>query len=181
MRTRLGLAILTSIALIGIAAIATAAPAAKPTPVPNAAPDFSSFNFLLGTWHCKQKIDRPGNRRETDVYTMAYDGWFLRNHFDSPPFDVFRTRHEIGDAWTTYDPTIKKWVGEVNDNFGGYGLTTSPGWSGNSITWMGSNPDGSTSRDTFTKVSDTTTTDKSWLKKPNGSWKVTETSVCTKS
>lgn len=36
--------------------------AAQPTPVPNAAPNFSSMSFLIGTWHCEQSgPGRPGN------------------------------------------------------------------------------------------------------------------------
>src|ERR1700736_5746571 len=110
--------------------------AAQPTPVPNTAPNFSSMNFLLGTWHCEASITaRPGKRTETDTYRMAYDGWQMQDHTVAPPFDKARTRDIVGDDWTTWDPTIKLWINQGVDNFGGYGWSTSPGWTGNTITW----------------------------------------------
>src|SRR5579864_3754316 len=125
-----------SVCAVALALLGTGiAFAAQPTPVPNTAPDFSSMKFLLGTWHCRQKITRPGDRRETDTYTMAYDGWQMQEHMDSPPFDKYRTRHEVGDSWATWDPMSKLWVSQTVDNFGAFGLVTSPGWVGNTITW----------------------------------------------
>lgn len=168
-----------ALALLGVGI----AMAAQPTPVPNAAPDFSSMKWLLGTWHCHQSlIGRPGDRRETDTYSMAYDGWQMQLHADSPPFDKYRTRHEIGDSWTTYDPTTKLWVNQTVDNFGAYGLISSPGWVGNSITWNGTNLDGTVSRTTNVKVSDTKQTFKTWGNtKKGGPIKLTFSGTCTKS
>ena len=55
--------------------------AAQPTPVPNTPPDFSLFNFEIGTWHCHETLaGRPGDRTETDTYTLSYDGWQLQAH-----------------------------------------------------------------------------------------------------
>src|SRR5438105_9204466 len=92
---------------------AGAALAAAPTPVPNRPPNFSSMHYLLGTWHCQQRLmNRPGNRTETDTYTMAYDGWQMQEHSVSPPFDRFRSRDQVGDAWTTWDPTVRLWINQ---------------------------------------------------------------------
>jgi hypothetical protein len=137
--------------------------AAQPTPVPNTPPNFISMRFLLGTWACQQTLaGRPGDRTETDTYTMAYEGWQMQDHFVSPPFDKFRTRDIVGDSWITWDPTLKLWINQNVDNFGGYGLGTSPGWAGNVITWTFTNPDGTVGRTVETKVSDTKETYKSW-------------------
>jgi hypothetical protein len=73
--------------------------AAQPTPVPNTAPDFTSMRFLIGPWSCHQTLSgRPGDRRETDTCTMAYDGWQMQDHSVSPPFDKFRNRDIVGDS-----------------------------------------------------------------------------------
>jgi len=157
--------------------------AAQPTPVPNTTPDFSSMNFLLGTWHCQQTVaGRPNTRLETDTYTMAYDGWQMQDHQVSPPFDKYRTRDDVGDTWTTWDPTIKLWVSQTVDNFGAYGLATSPGWVGSDATWTGTNPDGTTFRQVVTKASDTKYSYKTWGNNKKGEpVVVTGTGVCTKS
>lgn len=154
---------------LGVCAVALAllgtgiALAAQPTPVPNAAPDFSSMNFLLGTWHCNQTVaGRPGNRMETDTYTMAYDGWQMQDHTVSPPFDKYRSRNEVGDSWTTYDPSVKLWINQIVDNFGAYGLSTSSGWVGANQTWSNTNPDGTQGRVVITKMSDMKYTYKNW-------------------
>jgi hypothetical protein len=157
--------------------------AAQPTPVPDKPPDFSSMNFLLGTWHCHQTLaGRPGDRTETDTYSMAYDGWQMRAHFVSPPFDKYRTRDVVGDAWTTYDPRLKSWINQVVDNFGAYGLSASPGWVGNTITWKGTNPDGTEFKLVETKVSDTKETFTSWGNTKKGQPLVNMgTQTCSKS
>jgi hypothetical protein len=143
----------TMAAAVALALCGGVALAAQPTPVPNTPPDFSSFRFELGTWNCQQPL-RSGDRKETDTYTMAYDGWQLRSHFVSPPFDKYRTRDIVGDAFTTYDSTLKIWVNQAVDNFGTYGLATSPGWVNDTITWAETNPDGTQVKTIETKVSD---------------------------
>ena len=157
--------------------------AAQPTPVPNAAPDFSSLKFQLGTWHCAQSITgRPGTRTETDTYTMAYDGWQMQDHFVSPPFDKYRTRDVVGDNWTTWDPTIKLWISQIVDNFGAYGLATSTGWTGNTMTWNSTNPDGTVGRQVWTKISARKVTYKTWGNTKKGQPQTLQTSgTCTKS
>jgi len=157
--------------------------AAQPTPVPNAAPNFSSMNFQIGTWHCDQSvIGRPGDRKSTDTFTMAYDGWQMQDHNISPPFDRFRTRDYVGDSWTTWDPTIKLWINQSVDNFGGYGLLTSPGWTGNTLTWNGANPDGTVVRVVNTKISDTKTSFRAWGNNKKGQPQILQSSgTCTKS
>lgn len=53
--------------------------AAQPTPVPDTPPDFSSMHYLLGTWNCVQHLSgRSAVRHETDTYTMAYNGWQVK-------------------------------------------------------------------------------------------------------
>lgn len=149
---------LFALALSTAPVTSTAQTMPAPTPVPIARPDFSSMNFLLGTWTCTQPL-RGKTRSETDVYTMSADGMWMQDRASSPPFDQYRSVPQNSLTSMTYDPTIKQWVTVYGDNFGGYGLASSPGWQGNTATWTGKGLDGSTVRDVMTKVSDTETTD----------------------
>jgi hypothetical protein len=153
--------------------------AAAPTPVPIPRPDFSSMNFLVGTWTCTQPL-RGKTRSETDTYTMTGDNMWLLDTATSPPFDQYRTVPQDSTTYMTYDPTIKQWVTIYRDNFGGYGLESTPGWQDNTATWNGKALDGSTVKDVITKVSDTETRDANTTTDPQG--KVTNvTIVCKKS
>jgi hypothetical protein len=58
----------------------------------------------------------------------------------------------------TYNPLTKQWINLGLDNFGGYYLSTSPGWVGSKMVWtIKATDDGTTGTATFTKVSDTET------------------------
>jgi len=156
--------------------------AAQPTPVPYVAPDFSSMNFLLGTWRCDDhQAGRPGKRIEVDKYWIAYDGSQMQAHAVSPPFDKYRTRDEVEDTFTTYDPTIRLWINQYVDNFAGYGLSTSPGWIGDTLTWSWTNLDRTTGREVIMKISDAKTSFKDWGNNKRGqAMTVFLDGVCTK-
>jgi hypothetical protein len=141
--------------------------AAAPTPVPIPHPDFSSMNFLLGSWTCTQPL-RGKTRTETDVYTMSDDGMWLVDTATSPPFDAYRSVPQKSITYTTYDPTIKKWVLVYYDNFGGYALGSTSGWQGNTASWSAQGLDGSTVADVITKASDTETSDANTTTDPKG-------------
>jgi hypothetical protein len=174
----LGCALL-ALALSSAPVVSTAqmTPAAAPTPVPIPKPDFSSMNFLVGTWTCTQPL-RGKIRSETDVYAISNDGMWLVDNATSPPFDQYRTVPQNTTTYMTYDPTIKRWVTTTYDNFGGYGIESTPGWQGNVATWSGKGLDGGTFGDIITKVSDTETSDASTTTDPKG--KVTNVTITCK-
>jgi hypothetical protein len=87
----------------------TAQTAAAPTPVPIPHPDFSSMNFLLGSWSCTQPL-RGKMRPETDVYSMGMDNMWMVDQSTAPPFDQYRTVAQNGMGYISYDPTVKQWV-----------------------------------------------------------------------
>lgn len=162
-----------------IASHADMAPAAAPTPVPIPKPDFSSMNFYLGTWQCTQPL-RGKTRPETDVFSMSEDGMWMIDRSTAPPFDQYRTVPQNGVTAMTYDPTVKQWVQVYTDNLGGYGISSSPGWQGNTITWNTTGLDGTKITDVATKVSDTETTDDNTTTTPQGQV-VKVTIACKKS
>jgi len=167
------------VALIAATSVGVRAQATNPTPVPQQKPDFSSMSFLMGTWTCHQML-RGKDRPDTSTTALGMDGMYMVTQDEAPPFDQYRTFPIHGMSYMTYDSMIKKWVSIGVDSAGNYGITSSPGWQGNTIVWTGSYLDGSSSTDTVTKASDTRTTDQSVTKDPSG--KVTTSTItCTKS
>jgi hypothetical protein len=139
------------LALLGIGS----GSAAQPTPVPDRKPDLSAMSYFIGNWTCHQKL-RGADRPNTSAYAPAFDGRWIMEHDVAPPFDKYRTKTILNDTVTTYNPLTKQWVALSYDNFGGYGVATSPGWTGSTIVWTATlSNDGSTAKTTITKVSDT--------------------------
>ncbi len=126
---------------VAILATAGLTSAQQATPVPDIKPDFSGMTFLLGTWDCKTvkvSMGRGAGRTETDVNTMTLDGHYLRTDSTSKPFDKARTRAIVGQSWVSYDATKKQWYSFGVGNFGGFVMSMSPGWKGNTIVWTDS-------------------------------------------
>jgi len=175
---------LISFALIAIFSTATLAAAQTATPVPNVKTDWSSMKFLLGTWTCKtvkNTMGRGTGRTETDVNSMTMDGHYMLTNASSKPFDKARTTTLITQGWVGWDNVTEQWYTFGISNFGGFGMSTSPGWSGGKMVWTDTyasdgQPKGVT---TVTKVSGTKTTSTNVTKTAQG----TETSSdeCTKS
>lgn len=157
-----------------------AAPTPAPTPVANANIDFSSMQFLTGTWTCHQMV-RGSNRSDTSTTTMGLNGAYMISHDTAPPFDKYRKFTLRTDTYTTYNPQKKQWISVAMDSTGGYTVVTTPGWNGNTMasTVVMTN-DGSSGSDVLTKNGDAKTTDAYIAKDPSG--KVTRgTITCTKS
>jgi hypothetical protein len=161
------------------AARSDAASSAAPTPVPYATPDFSSMQIFLGTWTCHQAL-RGKIRPDTSTTTMGLNGQYMVTHDVAPPFDKYRTQAVVSDSYFTYNPINHLWVTVGVDNFGGYSLSTSPGWNGNTLTTTTKvTNDGSTGSDVLTKISATQTTDASVSTDAKGNVTRT-TTTCTK-
>ncbi len=146
-----------------ISATPAIAPAQQATPVPMLKGDFSSMRFMLGTWHCKttkMTNGRGSGRTETDVTTMSALGPYMETKSVSKPFDKARTRDYVGDGWMAYDTAKHRWYSFGLSNFGGFGMQTSPGWTGNTMTWTDfyTSDTSDHGKSIVTKVSDTETT-----------------------
>lgn len=153
---------------------------AAPTPVPDMKPDLSAMNYFLGTWKCVGMV-RGKSRPDTITFSTSMDGRWITSHDVAPPFDQYRTRAIHTDAWTTYNPLNHLWVATYIDDFGGYGMSTSPGWNGTSLTTTVTVAnDGTTGHDTLTKVSDTRTRDVAWSTSKNGKPNPPVTTTCNK-
>jgi len=123
-------------------------------------PDFSSMQFLVGTWSCSSKsARRPSAVASTQTFSLDPTGYYLvlvTKQNASPWFPYTSTATDK----ITYDSELKKWADIQTDTFGGYGLNMSSGWSGGKLVWHPVNNtaylDVASSSDyTITKVSDT--------------------------
>ena len=177
--------VLLAIAVFALGAACVApAKSASPTPVPDVRPDLSPMAMFLGTWSCKA-LKSTNSRVVGHVFTastaMAFDGRWMQTDQTTPPFDQYRTRDFVLKTWLTYDTVTKMWVGMTVDNLGGYGLTTSPGWTGNTLVTSDKliSNGGSLGVDTVTKLNDNHYHDLYEVKTPKGN-QFTE-SDCTKS
>lgn len=128
--------------------------AAAPTPVPNPKPDLSALAYFNGTWTCHTMV-RGKDRSDTFTSTMDLNDRWMKTTDVSLPFDQYRTLPINTVFYDTYDQTVKRYVSVNVDDFGGYGLAYSPGWSGNTWVWTDkSAADGSIAVVTITKTSD---------------------------
>jgi hypothetical protein len=125
-----------------------------------ARPDFSPMMFLTGSWTCTQLL-RGTQRPDSSTTAIGMDGAWMVTQDTAPPFDRYRTYAIQSTNYMTYDGSIKQWVQIGADSSGGYGISSSPGWQGSTITWTNKNLDGSYGSDVVTKISATETRDAS--------------------
>ena len=139
---------------------ATAPPKAPTYAVPQK-PDFSSMQFLIGTWNCASRSERRNGEvtRVTSTYSMAPDGYFMKQVSKSPKVSYAAVGYTTTD-WITYDSRVKRWIDISVGSSGSYGYSTSTGWEHGRLLWGADSflPDGdvtSTTGTLMTKVSDT--------------------------
>jgi hypothetical protein len=177
------------IAVAALAAPVAALPAlgqVESTPIPAPVkPNFSSLNFLIGTWTCTTKSSRrPAPFQTVSTYTADPSGYWIDETSTTKPISWVPTAITIEDR-ITYDADTKRWA-DVSYGTGGiYGLSFSSGWNGTSITWhdvsFAPTADISSQTDTtMTKVSDTKTTSSSAFTEAKSGRTVTVTSTCTR-
>jgi hypothetical protein len=148
-------------------------------------PDFSSMNFLIGTWSCSTRsARRPAAVPSTDTYIIDPTGYYLvyESKSDAVPWAPFAIDEKFMITW---DPEIKQWGSVNTSNIGDYGLAMSKGWQDGKLVWhpVNNTPEldiQSSSDFTITKVSDTKMTNESSFTTKSGKT-VGVTGSCTKS
>jgi hypothetical protein len=148
-------------------------------------PDFSSMNFLFGTWSCSTKsARRPSPAASIDTYALDPTGYYLV--YESKIEPVPWANYPVNTTqMITYDPELKQWGSVITSNVGDYGLSMTTGWNGGKLVWhpVNNTPylDVASSSDlTITKVSDTRMTSLSTFTTKAGAT-VSITGTCTKS
>ncbi|MBV8460500.1 MAG: hypothetical protein JO009_06390 [Candidatus Eremiobacteraeota bacterium] len=129
-------AIAVVLAAIGSIAFAATSPTIESTPVPKPAkPDFSSMNWLLGTWNCSFKSGRrPSAASFIQVTTMDPSGYWMVTKSVSKGTSWFPWPANSTDM-VTHDSDPKRWVDIMTGDFGAYDASSSPGWNGDTIVW----------------------------------------------
>jgi hypothetical protein len=171
--------------MTSVAAFA-AAPKIEGTPVPmNPKPDFSSMEFLIGTWQCTDLSSRrPGPFSITEVYSMDPTGnWMLRDSTTHKASWIPRDFHS--QTKYTYDAAAKRWVRIQTVDDGRYTVATAPNPSANKKIYtyviQTKAPDvASYAPEVFTKVSNTEKTMTTSFTETNGRV-VSVKETCTKS
>ena len=155
-----------------------------PIPAPKK-PNFSSMQFLIGTWMCSTKsARRPAAYITTSTYAMDPTGYWIEETSTTNSTSWISRKLTVYDK-ITYDPDTKRWVDVTYGDGGAYGLAFSNGWVGNKMSWhdvsFAPGPDVSSQTDNVnTKVSNTKMTSASSFTETNTGRKVAVTGVCTK-
>lgn len=155
------------------------------TPIPrDRKPDFSSMNFLNGTWNCSvMSSRRPRAFGTTATTAVSPNGYWMttRTVTGKVPWNPITITNQ---DYVTYDPSTSRWVDISMDDYGAYDISTSPGWNGKSIVWTDvayprSHATAVTYPRSVTKLSDRKTVSSARFKEPSGRL-VTVKTVCTK-
>lgn len=177
--------ILVAVALATvIPSYATAQVESTPIPAP-AKPNFSSMQFLIGTWTCSTKsARRPGAYVTTSTYTMDPTGYWIEETSTTNTASWIAKKLTVLDK-ITYDKDAKRWVDVLYGDGGLYGLSFSSGWAGNKMSWhdvsFAPGPDIASQTDIVnTKVSNTKMTSASSFTEEKTGRKVAVAGVCTK-
>jgi hypothetical protein len=168
------------------ATVFAATPAIEGTPVPmRPKPDFSSMQFLVGSWTCSNLSSRrPGPFTTTEVYSMDPGGyWMLREDTTQKASWIPAEQH--GQTRYTWDAAAKDWVRISTTERGGYSVATAPLVTGKTKTYtyviQTNAPDiASYAPEVYSKDSDTQKSMTSSFTETNGSV-VTVKQTCTKS
>ncbi|HEY1655174.1 MAG TPA: hypothetical protein VGF86_08690 [Candidatus Tumulicola sp.] len=174
-------------ALVATMVPAFASAQVEATPIPNAPkPNFSSMQFMIGSWSCSTKSSRrPAAYVTTSTYALDSTGYWIEQSSVTKPVAWVKSTLSVNDK-ITYDPTTKRWVDVTYGDQGAYGLSFSKGWVGNYLTWhdvsFAPNGDISAQSDTtLTKVSATKVTTTSTFTEAKSGRHVSVATVCTKS
>jgi hypothetical protein len=130
---RLILSVVAACAMTGSVAFAQTM---ETTPIPKPAkPDFSSMEFMVGTWSCSTKSGRrPTPYLSTTTYTLDPTGFWLIGKSESKGVPWF-PYPSAGTDWITYDADTSRWIDVNVSDFGGYDLSSSKGWKRNVMVW----------------------------------------------
>ena len=159
-------------AILLLTLVAQAQIETTPIPLPPK-PNFSPMQFYVGTWNCvSTNTRRPNSFTDTVTYQMDSSGYWM-NAKDVFHATSWAPQPSVTITKTTYDPSTSRWVSISTDDQGGYDMSTSSGWKGNTIVWHDqaypkTNNVSSNGDTTVTKVSSSKTTAAGTFTEPSG-------------
>jgi hypothetical protein len=169
---------------VALPAYAVAQVESTPIPAPRK-PNFSSMEFMVGTWTCSTKsARRPSAYVTTSTYAMDPTGYWIEQTSTTNATSWISRKLTTWDK-ITYDPDTHRWVDVTYGDGGAYGLAFSSGWMGNKMSWhdvsFAPGPDIASQTDNVvTKVSPTKMTSMSSFTETKTGRKVAVTGICTK-
>jgi hypothetical protein len=180
--------VIFAIAALSIALPCAAGAQVESTPIPAAKkPNFSSMQFMIGTWTCSTRsARRPAPYMSTSTYTMDPSGWWINQTSTTTPMKWFQSQAKIVTYdKITYDSDTHRWADVSYGTPNTFSLSFANGWNGNRIVWhdvsFAPTSDISSQTDTtVTKVSNTKMTSSSSFTEAKGGRVVAVTGVCTK-
>jgi hypothetical protein len=106
------------------------------TPIPmSPKPNFSSMQFQLGTWNCTTTNTRRAvPYTDTSKAVMDPSGYWMVTTDVTHPVSYDPHAHTTVTK-VTYDASTSRWVSVSTDDGGGYDMSTSNGWEGNTMVW----------------------------------------------
>jgi hypothetical protein len=128
------LAVFACMAALLVGTVAFAQIETTPIPLPPK-PDFSSMQFLVGTWNCTEtNTRRSTGYGSTLTYALGPSGYWmnLKTLAHATAWDRHPT--PAADKYT-YDAPNSRWVDVSTDDEGNYGISTSSGWKNSVIVW----------------------------------------------
>lgn len=139
------------------------------------------FGFLVGDWNCAGQVFAHGTSlaHATTAHVhgeKAAGGHWILFRYDEDKTAVNPKPFHI-DQYFGYDSTEKKFVSVAVD-VGGYFSETSPGWSGNSITFDEIADNKIIGHDTFTRNSQNEISHSGADKNKEGKWIKTDEESC---
>jgi len=173
-------AIIAVFAASSIATAKDAAPAAPPMP-----PELKQLDFFLGTWHCSGKTFAnpmgPEHATTANVHVARAvgDRWLLLT-YDENKTAANPVPYHVGMYWG-YDSAKKTFVQNCHDNFGGYCMQTGSGWSGDTLTFEGTQQgmdDAGVSKDTFTRKGTSELSHTGEMQGPDRKWMKIDEETC---
>jgi hypothetical protein len=176
--------VVAALAAVGIPSYAAAQIESTPIPAPKK-PNFSSMEFMIGTWTCATKsARRPMAYITTSTYTADPTGYWINETSVTKQTSWISTNLTVWDK-ITYDSDAHRWVDVSYGQGGTYNLSFSSGWDGNKMVWhdVSFAPTADISAQTdnaVTKVSNTRMTSASSFTEAKGGRRVAVTGVCTK-